>query len=385
MPYSTLPTVAAGDAIKAVSWGNQVRTNQEDHESRLDLLEGVLRYGNGTPEGSITGVVGDVYLRRDGSAGTIVYVKESGSGNTGWVAYSSGGGSGSVHNLLSATHSDVTAATVVRGDVITGQGASPTWKRLALGAAGTILKSDGTDIAWASDGSTLTDLNASNITSGTVAPARLGSGTPSASMVLRGDSTWAASTVSAHNLLSATHSDTTTATAVRGDLIVSPSGGGWARFAVGSANGVLTTDGTDPAWSTTPRLVRLGLGVAADASAALKIDGQYGSTTEDAGNSSTALTINWDNGNTQLVTLTGNCTFTLSNPKDGFRYLLVLKQDGTGSRTVTWPSSVKWQGGTAPTLSTTAGKVDVVTLVWIAGIGASGNYLAAANTDYTPA
>jgi hypothetical protein len=46
---------------------------------------------------------------------------------------------------------------------------------------------------------------------------------------------------------------------------------------------------------------------------------------------------------------------------------------------------VKWAGGTSPTLSTTAGKVDIVTLVWVAGIGASGNYIAAANTDYTPA
>ena len=119
--------------------------------------------------------------------------------------------------------------------------------------------------------------------------------------------------------------------------------------------------------------------------AATSISGQYGSLTYDAGNSSTALTLDWNNGNTQLVTLTGNCTFTLSNPKDGFRYLIVLKQDGTGSRTVTWPSAVKWQAGTAPTLSTTAGKADLVTLVWMAGLGASGNYLAAANTDYTPA
>lgn len=113
--------------------------------------------------------------------------------------------------------------------------------------------------------------------------------------------------------------------------------------------------------------------------------GQYGSFTYDAGNSGTALTLNWNNGNTQLVTLTGACTLTLSNPKNGFRYLIVLKQDATGSRTVTWPSSVKWPGGTAPTLSTAAGKVDIVTLVWMSGLGASGNYLAASNTDYTPA
>lgn len=155
-----------------------------------------------------------------------------------------------------------------------------------------------------------------------------------------------------------------------------------------ATNDVLVYSGDSPAgWvnTATPRLTRVGIGIAADASAKLLIDGQYGSATNDAGNSSTAITIDWDDGNTQLVTMTGDCTFTLSNPKDGFRYLLVLEQDGSGNHTVTWPSSVKWQAGTAPTLSTAAGKVDIVTLVWVSAIGASGNYLAAANTDYTPA
>lgn len=41
---------------------------------------------------------------------------------------------------------------------------------------------------------------------------------------------------------------------------------------------------------------------------------------------------------------------------------LYLEQDGTGSRTVSWPSAVKWPGGQAPTLSTAAGAVDVIVL-----------------------
>lgn len=53
------------------------------------------------------------------------------------------------HNLLSATHPDTTAASVVRGDVIVGQGATPKWARLALGASGTYLRSNGTDALWA--------------------------------------------------------------------------------------------------------------------------------------------------------------------------------------------------------------------------------------------
>ena len=56
--------------------------------------------------------------------------------------------SASGHNFLSVTHGDTTAATVVRGDIVTGQGASATWSRLALGASGTIPRSNGTDLAY---------------------------------------------------------------------------------------------------------------------------------------------------------------------------------------------------------------------------------------------
>jgi hypothetical protein len=168
------------------------------------------------------------------------------------------------------------------------------------------------------------------------------------------------------------------------------------RVLTGSANQVTVTDGGagNPVTLSTPQdhhtgaviqYARLGLAVAADADAKLKIAGQYGSTTVADGSSGTSKTIDWNDGNTRFLTLTGACTLTLSNPKDGFRYLIVLLQDGSGGKTVTWPSSVKWQAGTPPTLSVAANKADLVTLVWIAGLGASGNYLAACNTDYTPA
>lgn len=42
--------------------------------------------GTGTPEGVVTATVGCMFLRTDGGAGTTLYVKETGSGNTGWVA-----------------------------------------------------------------------------------------------------------------------------------------------------------------------------------------------------------------------------------------------------------------------------------------------------------
>lgn len=46
----------------------------------------VWKTGTGTPEGSVTAPVGSLFTRTDGGANTTLYVKESGAGNTGWVA-----------------------------------------------------------------------------------------------------------------------------------------------------------------------------------------------------------------------------------------------------------------------------------------------------------
>ena len=42
--------------------------------------------GDGSPEGVKTAPKGSTYQRKDGGAGTSFYVKESGTGNTGWAA-----------------------------------------------------------------------------------------------------------------------------------------------------------------------------------------------------------------------------------------------------------------------------------------------------------
>jgi hypothetical protein len=42
----------------------------------------------------------------------------------------------------------------------------------------------------------------------------------------------------------------------------------------------------------------------------------------------------------------------------GKSFIILLRQDGTGSRTVTW-TTVNWAGGTAPTITSTASKQDI--------------------------
>lgn len=56
-------------------------------DSRLDIASSTrFLFGTGTPEAAQTAGVGSIYLRQNGGAGTSFYVKESGTGNTGWVA-----------------------------------------------------------------------------------------------------------------------------------------------------------------------------------------------------------------------------------------------------------------------------------------------------------
>ena len=79
-------------------------------------------------------------------------------------------------------------------------------------------------------------------------------------------------------------------------------------------------------------------------------------------------TLDEANGNTQTWTLNNNATFAL--PSDaglqaGTALTLILTQDGTGSRTGTFQvngatTNVKWAGGTAPTLTTTASRVQIL-------------------------
>ena len=58
------------------------------------------------------------------------------------------------------------------------------------------------------------------------------------------------------------------------------------------------------------------------------------------------------------VTIAGNRTLALSNTTNIPAFMINIKQDATGSRTVTWFSWITWAGGSAPTLTTTANKTD---------------------------
>jgi hypothetical protein len=79
--------------------------------------------------------------------------------------------------------------------------------------------------------------------------------------------------------------------------------------------------------------------------------------------SGTTPAVNCNNGNTFALTLSGNTTFTFSNPPasgTSFTFSIEIIQDASASGyTVTWPSSVDWPSATAPTLTATASAKDI--------------------------
>jgi hypothetical protein len=89
----------------------------------------------------------------------------------------------------------------------------------------------------------------------------------------------------------------------------------------------------------------------------LTVNGDYTEKVNTA-NTGTAYTIALTAGTIQILTLTGNCTFTFPTATAGKSFIILLKQDGTGGRTVTWPASVKWPGGGSPLITSTASKLD---------------------------
>jgi hypothetical protein len=69
----------SGDA--AFRWSNVYATNLRPGAGTATWTSGA-----GTPEGAVTAAIGSLFTRTDGGAATTLYVKESGAGNTGWIA-----------------------------------------------------------------------------------------------------------------------------------------------------------------------------------------------------------------------------------------------------------------------------------------------------------
>ncbi len=144
-----------------------------------------------------------------------------------------------------------------------------------------------------------------------------------------------------------------------------------------STNAVLTHTGTGTtAWSNTitgstiAGTTLSGAVVGGDQIMSAVTHKDYAETCAENAAVTGTVSIDMNNGNVHSITLTGNATLTFDNPiatGDSSSFTLIAKQDATGSRVITWPGSVKWAANTAPTLTTTANRYDILAFTTVDG------------------
>lgn len=467
--------------------------------------------GSGSPEGVVTAGIGSVYRRTNGSTGTTFYIKESGTGNTGWSALGGAGAGGitTLNGLTTATQSfavgtsgtdfAVSSATSThtfnlpdagasaRGVITTGTqtiagaktvtsvftanpGTTPTtailvdinalgttgqrdsnwqvfrgrsfassttylaeWKlfadmtsdtgaskfalqtRINAASFGEVFSVDDTGlvsggdfsggtftaaVGFVGDGSGLASLDASQLTTGTVAANRGGAGTINGILKANGSGTVSAvtvgtglafdgttlsstvtgtvggtgttntlakfsasstiansiitessgpATINVAGLLTQALSTSATGTTVVADAVTVTSTGTVAAnfgyqqtFTLENASGSnVAATAISHTWTTATAAAETGrVAISTNLAGsgvgeAFVVEGSQFYGTYATANITGAATINFNEGNSQQLTLTGNVSSTtLTGLKSGGLYFLIFKQDGTGSRTL---------------------------------------------------
>jgi hypothetical protein len=298
-------------------------------------LGGTLAVANGgTGQTTTTGAINALVPSQTGNNGKVLTT----DGNTVSWTTASAGTVTSVEFSTGSTGLSVTGSPITSSGTITlagtlavangGTGQNTTTAAinalmpLQTGNVGRFLSTNGVAVAW-------TALPAFGSSSAGIVPAS-GGGT---SNFLRADGTWTSAAFNGGTISGATtfSAGTASSSTTTGALIVTNSG---------------------------------GLGV----TGVLSIN-TY-TETNTAITSSASQNFNCALGTVFNVTLSNSITsLTFSNiPASGrvYNLTLVVTQGVGGSKTIAWPGSVKW-AGTAPTLSTVAGKIDVITLMTFDG------------------
>jgi len=129
----------------------------------------------------------------------------------------------------------------------------------------------------------------------------------------------------------------------------------------------------------------VGIGVAApsaklEVNGDLKVDETFFYDGLVSNTSATNVTVDWTVGNKQKITMAHTVTFAFTAPPGVASLTLFMYQDATGSRTAVWPATVKWPSDSAPTLTTTASDLDIVTCTY----DGTTNYYCQAGIGFNP-
>ena len=95
----------------------------------------------------------------------------------------------------------------------------------------------------------------------------------------------------------------------------------------------------------------------------------------------TTETLDGDDYNIHDITLDESVTFTFTTSATVAQFTLILRQDGSGGNSVTWPGSVKWHSATAPTILTTASAVHVLEFLTVDAGTTWRGFLASSNVS----
>lgn len=230
-----------------------------------------------------------------------------------WLASTSGGDAST--NTSTSVDSEIVAFSGTGGKTLKRLNTLTGVPKLTAGVVS--IATLGTDYL-----SNASSLPAANLT-GTIATARLGSGTADATTVLLGNQTWG--TAASGTLAS-------TALVLKGD---------------GAGNAIAATLGTDYLSSASNLN---GSNVASGTVANARLTTAVQRLVAAASDLAAGTAIDWSVSTMFYKTLSANTTFTFSNDTDG--YSIMVKILNTASNySVTWPAGIKWKDGAAPTQS----------------------------------
>jgi hypothetical protein len=341
----------AGTTYSNTSPGNQVNaTNLNAHVNAAILLPGAitdqtLKNTPTTADQILIHSAADSALRRatldtipvaPSQLSSTVPVASGGTGTTTITGYVKGNGT----SAFSAS------ATIPVGDL------SGTLS-VAAGGTGTTtvtgyVKGSGTSAFTGSATVPVTDL------SGTLSVAGGGTGTTTITGYVKGNGTSAFSA-----------SATIPFSDITGTLAVAAGGTGATSltgYVKGSGTSALTASATVPfadVTGTVP-IAQGGTGTTTAPLARVALNQGVTALTDAA-----TITTDCATNNVFSVTLGGNRTLgSPSNPVAGATYLWIITQDGTGSRTLAYNAVFKFPNGLAPTLSTGANKIDVLSGIY---------------------
>ena len=106
----------------------------------------------------------------------------------------------------------------------------------------------------------------------------------------------------------------------------------------------------------------------------LRTDGQAWSTLHAKGNVTGNVSIDWDDGNVQEMTLSGNINLTQANCNPGGTYILIIHQDAESAYTITWSTDFDWMNNNTAPGAITSAKTDVYTFVCRTATSLLGTY-----------